>query len=150
MSKPDAEREGVASIIETRVSSAPAVRDELVQLEPPALLGGKCGECGRLSFPLERFCAHCGALDPQRCALATTGTIYSYAVVRFAPPGYAGSVPYAVGVVELEPGIRVASTLIADPIEALQIAAPVRFELLEVPTDDGVVLSYAYVQEEGA
>jgi uncharacterized OB-fold protein len=122
-------------------------RENLVEVDPPALLGGECGECGLLSFPLERYCAHCGAADPDRRPLPTTGSIYSFSIVHFAAPGYAGEVPYAVGVVELDRTIRVATTLLADPLDSLRVGAAVEFELLEIPTAEGdAVLGYAYSQ----
>jgi uncharacterized protein len=121
-----------------------AVRDELVQVDPPRLIGGRCRECDLLSFPLERFCAHCGAQDPKRVLLAAEGIVYSYTIVRIPAPGYAGELPYAVGVVELPDAIRISSTLLADPLESLRIGAEVRFELCEVPTENGVALAYAH------
>ena len=134
----------------TETTHAPPVRDRLVRADPPALLGGRCGSCAELSFPVEAYCPFCGTAGPEAVPLATTGTIYSFTVARFAPPGYAGEVPFAVGIVELEDGIRVASTLLAEPLEALEIGATVRFGLLEVATDDGPALSYAYAMEGAA
>ena len=125
-------------------------RENLVEVDPPALVGGECGRCGLLSFPLERYCAHCGTPDPGSRPLPTTGSIYSFSIVRFAAPGYAGEVPYAVGVVELGGIIRVTTTLLADPLDSLRIGAPVEFQLLEVPTAEGeAVLGYAYSQVDG-
>jgi uncharacterized OB-fold protein len=122
-------------------------RENLVEVDPPALLGGECGRCSLLSFPLERYCAHCGTPDPEPKALPGTGTIYSFSIVHFAAPGYAGEVPYAVGVVELDETIRVAATLVADPLDSLRVGAAVEFRLLEVPTAAGeAVLGYAYSQ----
>jgi uncharacterized OB-fold protein len=120
------------------------VRDELLVLDPPALLGGRCRNCDGVSFPLEAYCPHCGALGPERAALPNTGLVYSYGIARIPAPGYEGVVPYAVGLVELDCGIRVASTLIADPLESLTVGAVVEFRLLDVATEDGAVTSYAY------
>lgn len=131
----------------TETRHAPVVRDRLVRVDEPALLGGRCRSCQGLSFPVEAFCPYCGTPDPEAVPLATTGTIYSYAIARFASPGYQGEVPFGVGLVDLPDGIRVASTLIAEPIDRLHIGAAVRFRLLEVPTEDGPVLSYAYAME---
>ena len=87
--------------------TVPEVRPDLVQTDPPALLGGSCAACSQLSFPVAPYCPHCGAAGTTPVPLATEGTIYSFTVARFAPPGYSGAVPYAVGVVELPDGIRV-------------------------------------------
>ncbi len=132
----------------TEVSRLAAVRDQLISVAPPALLGGRCLSCTSLSFPAESYCPFCGTKGPEVVHLATTGTIYSFAIARFPPPGYSGEVPFGIGLVDLPDGIRVASTLLASPIEALSIGAPVHFELLEVNTEEGPVLSYAYVMED--
>lgn len=126
-------------------------REDLLSIDPPSLLAGSCDACGQLSFPRERYCAHCGGPDTRLVPLATRGTIYSWTIARFAPPGYAGEVPFGVGVVELDDGIRVTSTLVADPLESLRVGATVAFRLLQVDTADGVggpVISWAYGVDE--
>lgn len=126
----------------------PLPREDLLSLDPPSLLGGRCTACAQLSFPRERFCAHCGAGDPELVPLSTRGTIYSWTIARFAPPGYHGEVPFGVGVVELDDGIRVTSTLSAQPLESLRTGATVSFKLIEVATDDEPVTSWTYAVDE--
>lgn len=123
-------------------------REDLLQLDPPALLGGRCSSCRELSFPRERFCAHCGAADPELTPLSTRGTIYSWTIARFAPPGYQGQVPFGVGIVEIDDGIRITSTLSAEPLESLRVGATVALRLIEVATEDGPVTSWTYEVEE--
>lgn len=123
-------------------------REELLSVDPPSLLGGRCGTCDQLSFPRERFCAHCGAEGPELVPLSTRGTIYSWTIARFAPPGYRGEVPFGVGVVELDDGIRVTSTLSAEPLESLQVGATVSFKLIEIAAEDGPVTSWTYEVDE--
>jgi scaffold protein (connect acetoacetyl-CoA thiolase and HMG-CoA synthase) len=123
-------------------------RKDLLSLDPPALLGGRCVSCSQLSFPRERFCAYCGAEGPELTPLATRGTIYSWTIVRFAPPGYSGEVPFGVGIVELDDGIRITSTLSAEPLESLRVGATAAFRILEVATDDGPVTSWTYEVDE--
>jgi hypothetical protein len=126
---------------------APAIGEQLMTEDATALLGARCRGCGELSFPVRLFCALCGERDPQPEALATLGTVYSYTVVHFAPPGYLDAVPYAVGIVELPERIRVTATLIANPLTRLKIGAAVRFRPVRVRTDDDEQLSFAYSLE---
>ena len=116
------------------------VHDGLFQLDPPALLGSRCGACGATRFPVAPLCAACQSEDQRTIALATEGELYVFTVIHAAPPGYAGETPYAVGIVELADGLRVTSTISADDLDALAIGDRVRFELLEV----GDVLSFAF------
>jgi len=131
----------------TETNHLPVVRDRLISVDPPALLGGRCHACLGLSFPVESYCPFCGTRDPEPVQLASAGTVYSFTIARFPPPGYIGEVPFGLGIVELPDGIRVASTLLAEPLDSLHIGATVRFRLLEIATEDGPMLSYAYAME---
>jgi uncharacterized OB-fold protein len=79
--------------------------------------------------------------------LSTTGTIFSYTIVRVPVPGYTGPVPYGLGIVELPEGIRISSVLVTESLENLSIGAAVRFCLLDVGTANEPLLSYAYKLE---
>ena len=60
--------------------------------------------------------------------MAGTGTVYSYTVARHALiPDLAGSIPYVVGVIELDgaPGVRLVASIIDTPIAAVRIGLPV-------------------------
>jgi uncharacterized OB-fold protein len=120
------------------------VADGLFELSPPRLLGARCVECDRASFPRETRCPHCRSTDLKPLPLSTTGTVFSYTIVRVPVPGYTGPVPYGLGVVELPDGIRVNSTLVAEPLEALRIGVPVRARLVDVGTAQAPLLSYAF------
>lgn len=112
-----------------------------------ALTGGRCASCGTLRFPIREVCPSCQHDVVEPAALSTTGTIYTFTVVRAAPPGYAGETPYAYGVVELPEGLRVTTTITTDDLDAIAIGDRVTFELIAV----GDVTSYAYrVSEESA
>lgn len=82
--------------------------------------------------------------------LPTTGTIYTFTIVRNKPPGYLGEVPYAFGFVDLDVGLRVISTLVADDLEDLVIGDRVEFELLTVGNGAAMEASYCYRKKRGA
>jgi len=135
--------------VSTVVSSEP-VREGLFTVAPPALTGGRCERCGALMFPTRMLCPECQGAAVAAVPLSTRGVVYTFTIVRMAPPGYLGEVPYAYGVVELPEGLRVTTTLIADPLEAVAIGAPCGFELLELGDGDERVLSFAYRVSGGA
>ena len=118
----------------------PPLEPGLLTEDHKALAASRCTRCGERRFPAASICSGCQSRDVVRTALATEGIVYTFAVVRAAPPGYTGEVPYAVGVVELPDGIRVTTTLLADDLDDIQIGARVRFEPLPL---DGV-LAFAY------
>ena len=93
------------------------VRDGLfTDGDAPALLGSRCAACGAHHFPRHDTCPYCAAEGPLPAQLGGAGRLWAWTAVTAAPPGYRGPVPYGVGVVELEEGIRVITHLtVSDP-----------------------------------
>ena len=120
------------------------VREGLFTLQPPALVGGRCQHCDSLSFPRREVCPRCQQGDIAPVTLSTAGLVHTFTIVRMAPPGYVGEVPYAYGIVELPEGLRVTTTLIADDLEAVAIGDPCAFELLELGDGAARCLSFGY------
>jgi uncharacterized OB-fold protein len=77
-------------------------------------------------------------------ALSDHGTVWGWASVEAAPPGYGGEVPFGFGVVELPEGIRIVTRL--NGVEELSFGQPVRLEPAVVGEDDEgrPLVSYAY------
>jgi len=117
---------------------------------PPALLGGRCSACGTTRFPWRDICPACQSREVAEVPLPVTGTIYTFTIVRNKPPGYLGEVPYAFGFVDLDIGLRVISTLVADDLEALAIGDRVEFDLLMVGSGPEAEASYCYRKKVGA
>jgi uncharacterized OB-fold protein len=97
-----------------------------------ALLGGWSPTSGRHHFPPAAICPYTGADDVQVVALPRRGVLWAWTAVTAAPPGYAGPVPYGVGIVELDGvGLRVVGRLtLADPA-SLRLGQP----MVVVPAD---------------
>jgi uncharacterized OB-fold protein len=130
------------------VSVPPAVAEELLSLDPPALLSGRCRDCGALHFPRRQLCPECQGVAIDCHPLPGTGSLYTFTIVRMSPPGYIGETPYAIGVVELPApaGLRVAATITADELDSLQIGDDVAFELITLGSGEERVTSYAFRQ----
>ena len=90
----------------------------------------RCGRCGALAIPPREFCPECSARDWQATALSGDGTIASFTVIRVAPKGYAGEVPYAIAAVQLKEGVSLLGRVVDIPLEKLKIGLPVRFRPL--------------------
>jgi uncharacterized OB-fold protein len=118
------------------------VREDLFARD--GLLGGRCASCGALQFPRREVCPVCQHDAVESVVLATEGEIYTYTVVRSAPPGYLGEVPYAYGVVTLADALRVTTTITSDDLEALAIGDRVAFEVITLGDGEAAVTSYAY------
>ncbi len=130
----------------------PPLREGLLQLDPPRLLGSRCSACGTRMFPARGFCPACDTeAAPERVALAPKGSVFSFTTVRQAPGNR--PVPYTLAYVDLDDGVRVLAQL-DPPAEGRQEAAigqRVRLVLRNaVPPPGEPRLGYAFVADASA
>lgn len=100
---------------ETFGSGHRLIAPHLLRIDPhgrPRLLGGKCQTCGALSFPGGEVCTECLSDQVQPVELNDRGRLYTFSVVHQAPKGW--SVPYVLGYVDLDEGVRVLSHITCD------------------------------------
>jgi uncharacterized OB-fold protein len=76
------------------------------------LIGSECGDCGQRMFPARARCPSCFGDQLHEYHFGSLGTVVSFTVVRQAPPGYHGAVPYVLGMVELGDGTQVLTHLV--------------------------------------
>src|SRR5580693_3683451 len=73
-------------------------------LDHPALLGGVCGTCGYVFFPLQHYgCERCGGLDLRPKVLSGAGRLLASARVHLHP-GKGREAPFTVGAIALDDG----------------------------------------------
>ena len=102
----------------------------------------RCDACGMLRHPPRVLCAECGSDQVSWVPSEGRGTIFSWTVTHQAPhPAFAGQVPYAVVVVELEEGVRIVASLRDLAPAQLELDLPIEVALEEV--SEGVALPYA-------
>ncbi len=113
---------------------------------PPALLGSHCPHCGSTLFPRTDTCTYCATEGPEAVELSRAGSLWAWTAVTAPPPGYAGDVPYGVGVVELPEGVRVIARLTESDPTALSCGQTM--ELRVVPLHQGAdgndIVTYAF------
>jgi uncharacterized OB-fold protein len=92
------------------------------------LLGSRCTSCSALAFPRRRVCASCRSFDSaEDVELASHGTLYTYAIVRQAPQQF--PVPYVIGYVDTDDGVRVFTRIQVDDPSTLRLGARMRADL---------------------
>ncbi|WP_033321212.1 bifunctional MaoC family dehydratase N-terminal/OB-fold nucleic acid binding domain-containing protein [Streptomyces yerevanensis] len=91
------------------------------------LLIQRCDGCRTLRFPWLPGCNACGSLEWDTVEASGEGTVYSY-VVMHHPPFPAFDPPHAVGLIELDEGVRMISNVVGVPHEEVRIGMPVRLE----------------------
>ena len=91
------------------------------------LTGIRCGECQELAIPPKEFCPGCGKRAWATVPLDGGGQIVSFTVIRVAPRGHTGDVPYAVAVVRLREGVSVIGRVVDILLDGLAVGMAVRF-----------------------
>jgi Predicted nucleic-acid-binding protein containing a Zn-ribbon len=134
----------MSAIAETAAPASRPLRDGLLQTDPPRLLGSACRACSTRLFPARDFCPACGSDDIEGgVPLAADGTLYSFTVVRQAPPGR--ETPYSLAYIDLADGVRVMAQVAGDP-DTLHIGMPVRLDIRPVARRDGCdLIGYVFV-----
>ena len=73
-----------------------------------------CDDCNRPSFPPKPFCPHCWSNKVSWIELTGRGMLYSVTTVHAGPAVFSADLPYKVGIVDLEEGIRIATKVLDD------------------------------------
>lgn len=123
------------------------LRDGLLQLHPPRLLGVLCGKCRTRTFPSRAFCPSCNSTeDLCSVALSPYGVVFSYTIVRQAPG--TRPTPYVLAYIDLEDEVRVMAQVEAGR-EEVHIGMPVELALAAMHSEDGIArLGYKFVKTQ--
>ena len=83
------------------VQAAPGTYTEAGPRGEIQLVGQRCSACGTRCFPERSRCSRCFSDKLEPVALDRAGTVDCFAIVRQAPKGFAGPVPYVIGNVKV-------------------------------------------------
>ena len=87
----------------------------------------RCLGCGRWRHPPRYLCSGCGSAEWSWARAAGTGTLFTWTVTHQAlHPGF--EVPYAVGVAELDEGVRLVAGIRGATFADLALGLPVVVE----------------------
>lgn len=100
------------------------------------LLVPRCTNCGYLQWPPEVVCPECQHTEREWIEEAPVGTLWSFATYhRALDPAFADDLPYSVGLVALDSGVKMYGLLL-DGEEELEIGR--RVEAVFDAVDDEV------------
>lgn len=94
-----------------------------------------CDACGKFTFPPKPICPHCWSDRMQWKDLSQRGTLYSWTRVHSAPTVFTDEAPYALCVVDLDIGLRIATRLIEHKGVAFKPGIPM--EVVVLNFEDG-------------
>lgn len=121
--------------------------------DDPQLLGGRCAECGSVTFPCPTSCARCGSVDVVSHPLPRHGMLWTFTTQGFLPKEpYAGGETaetfeaFGVGLVQLGDEVRVEARLTENDPERLRIGMEMELRIVPFRTDDDgtEVMTFAF------
>jgi len=92
---------------------------------------------GKCTFPPKGICPHSWSDQYEWRDMCTTGTLYSWTRIHAAPMVFQGEAPYAVGIVDLDDGLRLACRL--QDMEGIALAVNMRVEMVVLQYEDGAL-----------
>jgi uncharacterized OB-fold protein len=109
------------------------------------LEAAKCKKCGHVSFPPRLVCPHCKGREFEPKALQDSGTLVTFTVVRVGSDKFSKETPFAVGIVELNDGVRVTTQIVDVDVDELKVGQNVRLEFRRIQEDGKAgILCYGY------
>jgi uncharacterized OB-fold protein len=85
------------------------------------LMAGKCTKCGKIHLPPRPLCDNCYSQQFEWLEISGQGKLLTYSVIHIAPQQFQALAPYAVGIVELENGLRIPGMIQGATEEQLKI-----------------------------
>ena len=106
-----------------------------------------CSECSAWRHMPRECCAQCGSFEWSWKASSGKGALFSWTVVhRALHPAFEEDVPYAIAVVELEEGVRLATRLEDVSLDNLSLGLPLRVDFEDVAP--GIALHFFRTAEQ--
>ena len=98
-----------------------------------------CEACGKHTLAPKPVCPHCWSERMTWKDLGARGTLYSWTRIHSAPKVFVEEAPYAVCVVDLDMGLRIATRLVEREGKEFRCGMPV--ELVVLQYEDGPMLA---------
>jgi uncharacterized OB-fold protein len=85
------------------------------------LMAGKCQRCGKIHLPPRPLCDNCFSQQFTWIPVSGKGKLATYTVIHIAPTQFQAMAPYAVGIVQLENGLKIPGMISGVAPEQLKI-----------------------------
>jgi uncharacterized OB-fold protein len=85
------------------------------------LLAGKCLRCGKIHLPPRPVCDSCYSKEFDWTSVSTKGRLLTYTVIHIAPLQFQSMAPYAMGIVQLENGLKMPGMIRGVPLEQIKV-----------------------------
>ena len=106
-----------------------------------AIIGSRCKNCEGLFFPRKLKCQKCGSAELEDYKFKGMGKLFSFSIIHYAPQIFEKQVPYAVGIIELDEGVKITSQIV--DFENLQVGARMEYCVRKIYADgDAGIIHY--------
>jgi uncharacterized OB-fold protein len=95
------------------------------------LMGGKCRKCGKIHLPPRPLCDKCLSTEFEWVELPRTGRLLTYTIIHVAPTQFQNMTPYAVGIVQLENGVKIPGMIKDVPLDKIRVGMSLKMEFEE-------------------
>src|SRR4030066_2511732 len=92
------------------------------------LMAGKCTGTRKIHLPPRPLCDNCFSQTFEWVEVSRKGKLLSYTVIHIAPPQFQANTPYAVGIMELENGLRIPGMIQGAPQDQLKVGMTVTID----------------------
>ncbi|MFQ6070417.1 MAG: Zn-ribbon domain-containing OB-fold protein [Candidatus Aminicenantales bacterium] len=109
------------------------------------LEANKCRACGKIFFPPRLVCPECRKSELEKTRLVEKGKVVSYTIIRVPPHQFVDQAPYAVGIVELDDGVKLTGQIVDCEFEQIKIGKRVKIEFRKIYEEgEAGVIYYGY------
>jgi len=100
------------------------------------LEANRCKKCRMIYFPPRQYCGGCKSKEFETIKLSDTGKLLTFTVIRIAPSNFSKETPYAVGVVELNDGVKLTTQITDTDPDKLEIGQKIKLVFRKIQ-DEG-------------
>ncbi len=109
------------------------------------LEANRCAKCGLKFFPPRLICPECLGRDLEAAKLADKGSLLTYTIIRVPPSQFKDQAPYAVGIVELEDGVKLTGQIVDAAFEDIKTGMRLKLEFRKMyGVGPSGILCYGY------
>lgn len=95
------------------------------------LMGGKCKKCRKVHLPPRPLCDNCFSKEFEWTEIPQKGKLLTYTVIHVAPAQFQSMTPYAVGIIQLENGVKIPGMIRGVALEQIKIGMPLTIDFGE-------------------
>ena len=88
----------------------------------------RCAPCDLKFFPPRLVCPECGNQELEATKIAEQGGLLTYTIIRVPPSQFKDQSPYAVGIVELDDGVKLTGQIVDCPFDDLKSGMRLKLE----------------------